>query len=401
MEIFSRRLAVLLLAFAVGTAAASVWFYRAKAENPGAPPIGTDATNVNNSPPAQKTLEMVFVLDTTGSMGGLLDGAKQKIWSVVNDVMQQKQAPKVRIGLVAYRDNGDAYVTQVTPLSDDLDKIYSTLMDFQASGGGDTPENVRRALFEGVEKTGWTKQSENVAQILFLVGDAPPQNYAQEPDVFATTAKAVRQNIIVNTILCGNSNETRQIWQQIAERGEGKFFAIAQNGGVQAITTPFDAKLSDLANKLGQTFLAYGGGAGAAGARFRAEKQAAQSASEAKMLSNASSGAQADRALNKAINKDAYADDLLQSIENETVKLEAVKEEDLPADLMKLAPAERKKEIEKRLAERKRIRAEILVLSKQRDAFLIDARKKNGKPDGFDAAVSKALSEQMTRKGIK
>src|SRR4029079_562253 len=65
---------------------------------PDPPPI-----SMNNKP----MLEMVFVLDTTGSMGGLLEGAKQKIWSIVNDVMQSPSRPAVRVGLVAYRDRGD------------------------------------------------------------------------------------------------------------------------------------------------------------------------------------------------------------------------------------------------------------------------------------------------------
>jgi hypothetical protein len=328
-------------------------------------------------------------------MGGLLEGAKQKIWSIVNDVMQRQDRPKVKVGLVAYRDNGDAYVTQVLPLSEDLDKVYSTLMDYRADGGGDTPENVRRALVEGVEKAGWTRTNANTAQIIFLVGDAPPQNYAQEPDVLVTTEKAVRQNMIVNTIQCGNATDTRQIWQTIAQRGEGKYFAIAQDGGVQAINTPYDARLGELANKLGSTYLAYGR------EDERRTNSARQAAAETKIYAGASNTAQADRAMNKAINKDAYTGDLLQSIENESVKLDSVKDEDLPDDLKKLSPAARQQEVQKRLAERKKIRDEILVLSKQRDAFIQEAKKKTGKQDGFDAAVSSALSEQMTRKGIK
>lgn len=274
---------------------------------------------VNNK---QKSLEMVFVLDTTGSMGGLIEGAKQKIWSIVNDVMQKKDRPGVKIGLVAYRDLGDAYVTQITPLTEDLDKVYSTLMDFQAGGGGDTPENVRRALAEGVDKAGWTKENMNAAQILFLVGDAPPQNYQQEPDVLVTTAKAVRRNMIVNTIQCGDASDTRQIWQQIALRGEGKYFAIAQDGGVQAISTPYDARLAELAGKIGSTYLAYGGGAGAAGESYRSSLTMTQSATESKVSTAAPISAQADRAMNKAINSVAYQNDLIQAVENQTVKLE-------------------------------------------------------------------------------
>src|SRR5437773_741682 len=70
--------------------------------------------------PGKQTLELVFALDTTGSMGGLIEGAKQKIWGIVNDVLKGQMARKVRVGLVAYRDRGDTYVTRVVPLSDDL-----------------------------------------------------------------------------------------------------------------------------------------------------------------------------------------------------------------------------------------------------------------------------------------
>lgn len=398
MKEFSSRFSTLLLAFAIGTASASAVIYKVQAEQPNEPILTNTETISNN----QKTLEMVFVLDTTGSMGGLIEGAKQKIWSIVNDVMQRKDRPKVKIGLVAYRDNGDAYVTQVTPLSEDLDKVYSKLMDFRAEGGGDTPENVRRALAEGVEKAGWAKTNPNTAQILFLVGDAPPHDdYVQETDVLVTTAKAVRQNMIINTIQCGNASDTRQIWQTIAQRGEGKYFAIAQDGGVQAISTPFDARLAELANKLGGTYLAYGGGEGAAGQRFREDNARSQAATESKVLADAPMSAQADRAMNKAINSAAYSNDLVQEIENEKIKIEDVKEQDLPESLKKMSVSERKKEIEKRLTERKSIRAEILELSKKRDEYIKTERAKLGKQDGFDAAVSNALSEQMLRKGIK
>ncbi|HVF29138.1 MAG TPA: hypothetical protein VM943_12910 [Pyrinomonadaceae bacterium] len=107
--------------------------------------------------------------------------------------------------------------------------------------------------------------------------------------------------------------------------------------------------------------------------------------------------------MNKALNKKAYANDLLQSIENESVKLDSVKDEDLPDEIRKLAPEARKTEISKRLESRQKLRAEIVSLSKQRDAHLAAERKKRaaGKQGGFDAAVAAALKKQMARKGIK
>ena len=123
---------------------------------------------------------------------------------------------------------------------------------------------------------------------------------------------------------------------------------------------------------------------------------------EAKVATDAPASAKAERAYNKVVNADAYVGDLLQSIENGSLKLDAVKDEDLPADLRKLSPEDRKQEIEKRLAARKEIRAQIVTLSKQRDEFIAAERKKlnGGKENGFDAAVASALKEQMARKGI-
>ncbi len=341
------------------------------------------------------TLEMVFVLDTTGSMGGLLDGAKQRIWGIINDVMQKPSKPRVRVGLVAYRDLGDEYVTRILPITEDLDKVYTTLMDYRADGGGDTPENVRKAMADGVRNSGWSSAKKNLAQIVFLVGDAPPQNYRQEPDVLVTTAEAVRKNMIVNTIQCGTLDGTKEVWQSIALRGEGKYFAIAQDGGVQAITTPYDAKLAELAAKVGKTYVTYGD------KKKRDENITAQSVSELRITSGAAMVAQADRAVNKAVNSFQYDGDLVQDVENETVKIEDVKKENLPEELQKLSVSERKKEIDKRITERKAIRAEILTLSKQRDDFIAAEQKKQGKTNGFDTAVSQALKEQLLRKGIK
>jgi len=347
---------------------------------------------------------MVFVLDTTGSMGGLIDGAKQRIWGIVNEVMQQSSHPAVRIGLVAYRDHGDAYVTQVLPLTNDLDKVYSTLMDYRADGGGDEPEDVRQALADGVRKAGWTEGSSRPAQIIFLVGDAPPhQNYTNEPDTLVTAAEAVQQGMIVNTIQCGVSAATSNAWQAIAQRGQGQYFSIAQDGGVAAISSPYDEQLGQLASQLGATYIAYGGGAGEAGEKARKEMSLVMRETEAKVATAAPAAAKADRAYNKVVNTDAYVGDLLQSIENGSLKLDAVKDEDLPADLKKLSPDDRKQEIEKRLAARKDIRAQIVTLSKQRDEFIAAERKKlnRGKESGFDAAVASALKEQLSRKGIK
>ena len=368
------------------------------------PPIPPVPIRQPQPPSSGAVLEMVFVLDTTGSMGGLIEGAKQKIWSIVNEVMQSPSNPAVRVGLVAYRDKGDEYVTQTTPVTNDLDLVYTMLMNYRAGGGGDTPENVRRALAEGVHKAGWSQPSPGIAQILFLVGDAPPhEDYQEEPSTQVTVKAATRAGIIVNTIQCGDLQQTTPVWQTIAAAGQGRYFAIAQDGGVQAISTPYDKRLAELGAILGSTFVAYGGGAGQDGSLFRAREKGRQEKSERLVAQSAPVSAAADRAVNKVVNKEAYVGDLLQSLENGSVKVDSINEDDLPADLKGLSGGARKAEIEKRLAERRALRDEIMKLSKERDAFILAERKKatGDKKAGFDVAVASALKEQLASRGIK
>lgn len=397
MNAYAFRATTALLTFLIGVGVAAAWVFRSN--DPTIQPVPLSDTTTHAAP---STLEMVFVLDTTGSMGGLIEGAKQRIWGIVNEVMQSNSRVDVRIGLVAYRDRGDEYVTRVFTLTNDLDRAYSELMDYTAAGGGDTAEDVRQALLHGVKKAGWSQAGQNVSQILFLVGDAPPhQDYQDVPDALLTTDEAIRNGMIVNTIQCGNAADTRQIWQAIARRGQGQYFAIAQDGGVQTISTPFDVPLSDLSTKLSKSYVAYGGGAGAGG---ELERQRAATRIEVmeEKIATAPATAKAERAVNKAVNTYLYDGDMLQSIENGSLKLDSLKEEDLPADLRKLSPEERKREIEKRLAERREMRSQIMSISKQRTEYIEAQRKKLGSKDaGFDAAVSNALKEQLKRKRNK
>ena len=394
METKAFRFAVMLLAFSLGIAAVSVTYFQS-ASSAASPVDIPENPNALQTPSSDASLEMVFVIDTTGSMGGLIEGAKQKVWSIVNEVQQRQSRPSVKVGLVAYRDRGDAYVTQITPLTGDLDKVYSNLMDFQAAGGGDTPENVRAALAEGFEKAGWSESRQGLAQIMFLVGDAPPQAYKNEPDVIETAQRAVSKQIIVNTIQCGAQGDTKEIWQQIAQYGQGKYFAIAQDGGVEAIETPFDAELASLGRSIGGTYMAYGD------LETQGMRMETAANTESKISAAASNTAQADRSLNKALNKDAYRGDLLQEIENGRVRLADVKEEDLPAELRKVPKAQRDTEIAKKIENRKEIRSQIMELGKKRTAYINEQRKKSGKKGGFDEAVAAALTEQLMKRGVK
>jgi hypothetical protein len=160
---------------------------------------------------AKPRIEVCFVLDTTGSMGGLIEGAKQKVWSIANEMISAKPTPELKLGLIGYRDRGDEYVVNSFQLTGDIDSIYGHLRDFKAEGGGDEPESVNEALAEAIEKMPWS-QDRKVLKIIFLVGDAPPHlDYADGPKYPELCRIAAKKDLIINTVQCGNIAETTPI----------------------------------------------------------------------------------------------------------------------------------------------------------------------------------------------
>src|SRR5262245_43881022 len=82
-----------------------------------------------HSAAARPTVEVAFVLDTTGSMGALIEGAKRKIWSIATAIVDSNPEADIRMGLVAYRDIGDDYVTRTFDLTADIQDLYANLLE--------------------------------------------------------------------------------------------------------------------------------------------------------------------------------------------------------------------------------------------------------------------------------
>jgi Mg-chelatase subunit ChlD len=343
----------------------------------------------------QPRTEVCFVLDTTGSMSGLIEGAKQKIWSIANEMISARPTPELRLGLVGYRDRGDESVTRSFDLTNDIDAIYGQLQSFHAGGGGDTPESVNEALQEAVRKMSWSADKK-VLKIIFLVGDAPPHmDYAQGPKYPQVCQEAVKKDLIVNTVQCGGIADTTPVWKEIAQLSEGSYAAISQSGNMAVIATPVDGELAELNRKLGTTLVAYGD---VTARRMVRSKQVAAEAAPAAVA--------ADRlAFNARYGVAVQGEgELLDSLSSGKVKLESLKKDELPVELRNLDEKALKAEIEKKQKERSEVQARIQKLSKERDEFLVADRKRlaeQGKSDSFDEKVATAIRAQAARKNIE
>jgi len=345
--------------------------------------------------PAKKPrVEVVFCLDTTGSMGGLIEGAKTKIWSIANQIAGGKPTPELKVGLVAFRDKGDDYITKVIDLTDDLDAIHAELKKFKAQGGGDLPESVNQALDDSVNKIKWS-QDKSVLKIIFLVGDAPPHmDYKDDVKYPETCKKAVERDIIINTIQCGNDADCRKYWQDICRKAEGTYVQIAQEGGIVAVSTPYDKDLAELNTELARSTVTYGN------ARLR---QAGEDKKEAAVkLSAGAAPAAADRAGRIAKDGKVASFDLIDAIKEKKVKLEDLKDDELPDDLRKMKPEERKAHLEKLEKKRDELTKKATDLDKKRTDFIDKKLKddKKGGKDGFDNQVIEMLRSQAKKHKI-
>ncbi len=361
--------------------------------------VGTaDVTVVKNESAdiskQQKTVEVCFVLDTTGSMSGLIEGAKQKIWSIANQIAQRQDSPKIRFSLVGYRDKGDTYVTQLTDLNEDLDVVHDQLMKFKAAGGGDAPESVNQALHEAVTKMKWTK-GENVTRIVFLVGDAPPHmDYEEDVKYGVTCALAQMDRITINAIQCGVMKETIQPWQDIAKLGGGKYIALPQDGGVVAISCPQDKRISELTKDLNASVVPYG--------TIERQNQASWKVKNSNLLLDKDVKMNSTRAACLSSHKGSYKaflgdNDLVSEWGDKKVTLENLKQEHLPEELKKISKEELAKLLEEKIKSRAKIKVEMNELIAAREKYIAQEMKINakGSKSAFDTKVNDLLKEQI------
>ncbi len=161
-------------------------------------------------------LDIAFVLDTTGSMGDEIARLRQTIEVIKFQISQMHPKPDLRLGLVLFRDQGDAYRTKVYPFTGSLRKFQQQLNRVRAGGGGDTPEDVQAGLEKAMHGLRWRGEGLKLA---FLIGDAAPHlDYGQQYTYLNAVKDAAERGIKIATI--GASGLDRQgelVWRQIAQ----------------------------------------------------------------------------------------------------------------------------------------------------------------------------------------
>ena len=347
---------------------------------------------------AKPLIQMAILLDTSSSMDGLIDQARGQLWKVVNEFITATRAgkkPELQVALYEYgkptlgAESG--YIRQIVPFTTDLDKVSQELFALKTNGGD---EYCGWVIKTACEQLAWSKAA-NDLKVIFICGNEP---FTQGPVDYRVSCKnAIARGIIVNTIHCGPWDQgIAEKWQDGALLTDGKYSCIEQDKTVVHVDAPQDKELATLNEKLNATYVSLNTAEG----KKAKDNQLAQDGNASKMSAESFSS----RAASKA---SAYYQngtwDLVDALKNNPKALEEAKPEELPAEMQKLTPDERKEYVAAKQKERAEIQQQILKLNAERGKFVSEELKKRGdsKDDSLDKVMGKAVREQAEKKSFE
>ena len=345
-------------------------------------------------------MQVVFALDATGSMSGLIKAAKEKIWSIVSSLTQTQTMPDIEVGLVFYRDRGDAFVTKRIPLSDSMDMVYAELMKMNAAGGGDSPESVNQGLNEAVELFNWDKDT-STYKAVFLVGDFEPHmNYKNDVPYYVTCGIAKSKDIVLNTILMGTNPVAAKVWQEIARCNEGAYVNVNMNANDITVSTPYDSVIAVINDQLDDLQYYYGS----------KTSKAVSYSYKAKGKSNAmgsSATVKAQRAEYNALAKTKKAgtkqNELLSDLASKNVQLDSLKKEELPDEFKNMSKDSIAIIVKQKTQLRDSLQKELVTAVNKRNAYIDTELSKRSAAEvegSFNNVIFLNIKKQTQKKKI-
>ncbi len=340
----------------------------------------------------EHVIELAICLDTSGSMDGLINSARQKLWTIVNDLAKAEPTPRLRVALLSYGNDGhnpeNGWVNVETPFTEDLDTLSQKLFALTTNGG---TELVGRVVQTSLQELDW-HSSESALRMIFVAGN---ESADQDDQVAARTIckEATEGGIDVNSIYCvygDDDSEVRPGWRELARLGNGEFAMIDQDNGTVVIATPYDQALIKLSGELNETYLPFGD-AGQAGC----SNQLAQDANAVQMNSENA----ASRAATKAGKLYTCSWDLVDATRNGEIDLAEVDEKDLPEDMRALTYAQRAAKIDAMYQRRTKLQSQINELDQRRQRLFAEelARQATTNIGSFDLAIRSAI---RTKAGV-
>ena len=187
--------------------------------------VTLDRGNQTQSPAIALPLDLMFVIDSTGSMGDELNFIQTELSDIINSVTSQQS--DINIGLVFYRDYGDQYIVRAHDFTASLNNVQLNLNEEQASGGGDYPEAMDQALQSALSAS-WRNNSRKV---LFLVADAPPHGDRMRATWNAAEQARLNNIHIVPVAASGVGEDAEYIMRSAAALTNSRYLFLTDDSG--------------------------------------------------------------------------------------------------------------------------------------------------------------------------
>ncbi|MBR1863240.1 MAG: VWA domain-containing protein [Ruminococcus sp.] len=172
--------------------------------------------------------EVMFILDTTGSMSDEIAYLQKDFSSIAKEVSESDQ--NISFSVNFYRDEGDDYVTKTNPFTTDVKELQALINAEYADGGGDWPEAVAEILDETMDREGvWSTDANKVA---FLIFDAPPHDEKAETVTNAVKAAAEKGIHIIPVVSSNSERETELFGRALAISTNSNYVFLTDDSGV-------------------------------------------------------------------------------------------------------------------------------------------------------------------------
>lgn len=340
------------------------------------------------------TVQIGILLDTSGSMSGLINQAKDQLWKIVNEVAKANRDNRdviIEVGLFEYGKSSlpdyEGYLQMLSYLTSDLDKVSDELFRLRTNGG---EEYAGKVILEAVNRFAWSTHRDDL-KLLIIAGNEP---FTQGNVPYKEAIKKARRNdIIVNTIFCGDDYQgKRGKWEDGAKRGDGKYFNINHNDRRIYIATPYDDDIITLGKKLNHTYLNYGN-------RVVREAKVANTHKQDANAKSLSKSSYIERNIVKS--KKQYtstSSDMVSAYMEDAASIEKINKKLLPDELKDKSKKEITHIIEKKKEQRLTLQKQIRTLEAKRDKFI--ASKSSKKDNDLGTAIIESIREQATLKGF-
>lgn len=349
---------------------------------------------IENQPVAKSkpaTIQIALLLDTSGSMNGLIDQAKTQLWNLVNKMTyahcNEVQA-NIEIALYEYGNSSIAeqqdYLRQIVPFSTDLDQISKELFALDTNGGD---EYCGATISHATKNLEWRDGQQDL-KMIFIAGN---ESFLQgNTSMDAVMGAAAQKDITVNTIFCGDAQTGISLkWKNGAQLGKGEYTVINHNQQTHYVSTPYDDQILQLNTQLNGTYMAYG---------VQGQSKSIQQSEIDSQTAGVSVTANVNRSIvkSKSVYKNAEWD-LIDAAEDEEM-LETL----IVANKKTLAPAMKDKSVKEikeitlaKKAERAQVQKSILELNEKREAYM---KAQNSGTNELESAMVNAVKKKAATK---